>query len=197
MPTCPNGHRNPRNQQLCKECDALIISASPTRSLSDRAWRVTISASVIAAVVLATVLGVIVTDRGASETGSAPTAPERSSIQQWWSATHEHFAALQGAVNDSRKALGHNDETALEKSCQDMHDAGAVGLRAHLPAPTADLTAEIDAAINDAHEAAHMCLAAASGSLNNYAGEFAANLDQAERHLEAALDIVNENLLTA
>ena len=42
-----------------------------------------------------------------------------------------------------------------------------------------------------------MCLAAISGSLNNYFGEFAANLDQAEMHLKAALSLVNKSLLTA
>ena len=89
------------------------------------------------------------------------------------------------------------DQAALEKSCQEMHDAGAVRLRAHLPAPDPDLTAELDAAINDAHDAAHMCLAALADSQNNYAGEFVSNLDQADKHLKAALDIVNKSLLTA
>ena len=118
-------------------------------------------------------------------------------MQQWWSAAHEHFDELQGALEDSRAALELRDEPALEPSCQEMHDAGVVRLRAHLPAPDPDLTAELDAAINDAHDAAHMCLSAVSGSLNNYAGEFVSNLDQAEKHLEAALAIVNKGLLTA
>jgi hypothetical protein len=196
MPTCPNGHRNPRNQQLCEECDALIMPASPKRSLSDRAWWVIISASV-AAVVLAAVLGVVVTHRAEPETFSAPTTAETTAMQQWWSAAHEHFDELQGAVDDSRAALERQDEAVLQKSCQDMHDAGAVDLRAHLPAPDPDLNAELDAAINDAHDAAHMCLAALNGSLNNYAGEFVSNLDQAAMHLKAALGIVNKSLLTA
>ena len=108
-------------------------------------------------------------------------------MQQWWSAAREHFDELQGAFEASRAALERRDQPALEKSCQQMHDAGVVKLRAHLPAPDPDLTAELDAAINDAHDAAHMCLAAISGSLNNYVGEFVANLDQAEMHLKAAL----------
>ena len=197
MPTCPNGHRNPRNQQLCEECDALIIAASPQHSLSDRARWVIISASVIAAVILAAALGVVVTHHAKPETDSAPTTSESAAMQRWWSAAHEHFDKLQNAVEDSKEGLERQDEAVLRKSCQDMHDAGAVELRAHLPAPNPDLTAEIDAAINDAHEAAHMCLAAVSGSLNNYAGEFVSNLDQAEKHLKAALDIVNEKLVEA
>ena len=196
MPKCPNGHRNPRDQQLCEVCDALIVPTEK-RALSGRAWWAIIAASVVAAVVLAAVLGVVVTHRGGPETSSAPANAENTAMQQWWSAARGHFDELQGAVADTREALERQDEAMLRSSCQDMHDAGAVDLRAHLPTPNADLTAEIDAAINDVHEAAHMCLAAASGSMNNYAGEFAANLDQAEKHLESALGIVNKKLLTA
>lgn len=118
-------------------------------------------------------------------------------MQQWWSGAREHFTELQGAVKDSRAALKRQDEPALERSCQQMHDAGVVDLRAHLPSPDPDLTAELDAAITDAHDAAHMCFAAMSGSLNNYFGEFGSDLDQAEMYLSAALDIVNKHLLTA
>jgi uncharacterized membrane protein YdfJ with MMPL/SSD domain len=196
MPKCPNGHRNPADQQLCEVCDALIVPTEK-RSLSRRTWWAIIAASVVAAVVLATVLGVVVTHRAGPEISSAPTNAESTAMQQWWSSAHEHFDDLQSAVNDTREALKRQDEAMLQSSCQDMRDAGTVDLRAHLPTPNADLTAEIEAAINDAHEAAHMCLAAASGSLNNFAGEFAANLDQAEKHLESALGIVNTKLLTA
>ena len=194
MPRCPNGHHNPRHQQLCSECDALIVPAK-TRTLSDRAWWIILSTAVVAAVALAAVL--VVVYRAAPETSSAPTTAESTAMQQWWSAAHEHFDELQGALDDSREALARADEPALEKSCQTLHDAGTVELRAHLPAPDPDLTAELDAAINDAHDAAHMCLAAISGSLNNYVGEFAANLDQADKHLKAALGIVNNSLLEA
>lgn len=196
MPKCPNGHRNPRGQQLCETCDALIVPAEK-RSLSGRAWWAIIAASIVAAVALTAVLGVVVTHRERPETSSAPTNAESTAMQQWWSAARGNFNDFQGALDDTREGLKRQDEAMVQSSCQDMHDAGAVDLRAHLPTPNADLTAEIDAAINDAHEAAHMCLAAASGSLNNYVGEFAANLDQAEKHLTAALNIVNESLLEA
>lgn len=196
MPKCPNGHRNPRGQQLCETCDALIVPAEK-RSLSGRAWWAIIAASIVAAVALTAVLGVVVTHREGPETSSAPTNAESTAMQEWWSAARGHFDDFQGALDDTREGLKRQDEAMVQSSCQDMHDAGAVDLRAHMPTPNADLTAEIDAAINDAHEAAHMCLAAASGSLNNYVGEFAANLDQAEKHLTAALNIVNKSLLEA
>ncbi|HET7667017.1 MAG TPA: hypothetical protein VFK56_13305 [Mycobacterium sp.] len=195
MPICPNGHRNPKGQQLCEECDALIVPESSKR-VSARRWWVIISMSLVAAVVLAVVLGGVL-HRAEPETSSAPTGPDTSAMQQWWTAASEHFDELQGAVEKTRDALQRQDERVLLNSCQEMHDAGTVKLRAHLPAPDPDLTAEIDAAINDAHDAAHMCLAAAKGSLNSYIGEFASNLDQSDKHLTAALVIVNKKLLTA
>lgn len=195
MPTCPNGHRNPRHQQLCAECDALIVPAK-NRSLSGRALWMIVSTSVVA-VILTGVLVVIVANRSEPEPARPPTSVDAIAMQQWWSAASEHFDELQSALEDSRTALERRDEPALEPSCQEMHDAGVVKLRAHLPAPDPDLTAEIDAAINDAHNAAHMCLSAVAGSLNNYAGEFESNLDQADKHLKAALDIVNKGRLAA
>ena len=195
MPKCPNGHSNPKNQQLCHECDALIVPRSGR--LSNRTLWIVLSTSVVSAVILAVVLGFVALHRAEPQRSSAPTTSTTAAMQQWWSTAHEHFDELQSAVRDSQQALKRQDDATLQKSCQQMHDAGVVKLRAHLPAPDPDLTAELDAAINDAHEAAHMCLSAISGSENNYAGEFVSNLDQSEKHLEAALDIVNKGLLTA
>ena len=108
MPTCPNGHRNPRNQQLCRECDALIIPAKKRR-LSDRALWIIVSTGVVAAVVLATVLGVAATHRTEPVTSSAPTTAGSVAMQQWWSAAREHFDELQGALDASRGALERRD----------------------------------------------------------------------------------------
>lgn len=194
MPKCPNGHSNPKTQLLCSECDALI--PPPSKRSSDRTLRIVLSTSVAAAAILAVVLGVIVTDRPGSQASSAPTTSAAAAIQQWWSAAHDSFDELQSAVSDSQQALDRQDGATLEKSCQSMHDAGAVNLKAHLPSPDPELTAELDAAITDSHEAAHMCLSAVHGSLNNYAGEFVADLDQAAKHLKAALHLVSKNRLT-
>jgi|KBSSwiS6_1023812.scaffolds.fasta_scaffold34532_2 hypothetical protein len=173
-----------------------MIVPAQERSLSGRAWWAIIATSIVATVALAAVLISIVTHR-TPETSSAPTTAADAAMQQWWAAAQEHFDTLQNAVEDTRKGLADQDEAVLQKSCQDMHDAGAVDLRAHLPAPDPDVTAEIDAAINDAHEASHMCLAAISGSLNSYAGEFDADLEQADKHLQAALAMINKGRLTA
>lgn len=75
-----------------------------------------------------------------------------------------------------------------------MHDAAGVDLPAHLPTPNPDLTSELTAATADANAAAHMCLSAVAGSVNNYHGEFAADVDQADKHLTKAQELINKAL---
>jgi len=75
-----------------------------------------------------------------------------------------------------------------------MHDTAAVELPRHLPAPTPELTQELTAAVEDAHEASHMCMSVLSRSSNNYDAEFPVDTDQAERHLIAARELVREAL---
>jgi hypothetical protein len=128
-------------------------------------------------------------------TGSpAPTTDGTTAIQQWWSGAHKHFTELQGALDDSQRALERLDGPALAAACQRMEDAAGVDLPAHLPTPDPDLTSELAAATADAHAAAHMCLSAAAGSVNNYHGEFAADVDQADKHLTAAQELINKAL---
>ena len=132
---------------------------------------------------------------GSDRTGSpAPTTDGTTAIQQWWSGAHKHFTELQSALDDSQRALERLDGPALEAACQRMEDAAGVDLPAHLPTPDPDLTRELAAATADAHAAAHMCLSAAAGSVNNYHGEFAADVDQADKHLTAAQELINKAL---
>jgi hypothetical protein len=132
---------------------------------------------------------------GSDRTGSpGPTTDGTTAIQQWWSGAHKHFTELQSALDDSQRALERLDGPALEAACQRMEDAAGVDLPAHLPTPDPDLTSELAAATADAHAAAHMCLSAAAGSVNNYHGEFAADVDQADKHLTAAQELINKAL---
>src|SRR5690242_5396066 len=103
MPKCPNGHRNPKNQELCAVCDALMVPTQP-RSLSGRAWWAIVVTSIGAVVIVAAVLGVVGTKRSHPETSSTPIAAD-AAMRQWWSAAQEHFDALQNAVDDTRKGL--------------------------------------------------------------------------------------------
>ncbi len=53
----------------------------------------------------------------------------------------------------------------------------------------------LGAAIQDLHNAAHMCLSVIAGSMNSYGGEFSSDLQQGEKHLDAALAIINKSAL--
>ena len=85
------------------------------------------------------------------------------------------------------------DPKLIEDACQRMEDTADVKLRARLPSPDQDLTAELGAAIQDIHAAAHMCLSVIAGSMNSYGGEFASDLQQGDKHLDAALAIINKS----
>ena len=117
-----------------------------------------------------------------------------AAVQEWWSGAQEHFTELQNALEDSQRAVDRFDGPALEAACPRMHDAAAVDLPAHLPTPDPDLTSELTAATADAHTASHMCLSAVAGSENNYHGEFAADVEQADKHLTKAQELINKAL---
>jgi hypothetical protein len=53
----------------------------------------------------------------------------------------------------------------------------------------------LTAAAEDVHAAAHMCLSLAAGSQNTYNGEFLADLEQADRRLVHAQELINKALL--
>lgn len=200
MPTCPNGHHNPRNQPLCSVCDALI-SAGTGQCPPRRAWRLVVPAIALVASIAAAGVGIAAWHTEPVKSSVPATSDTLAAVQQWWPTAHDHFYELQNALMDTRGALDSALErkggSMLDTSCHKLHDAGAVKLRSDLPSPDRLLTAELDAAINDSHEAAHMCLAAIAGSQNNYAGEFVAELDQAEKDLITALDMVNKSLSVA
>ena len=194
MAKCPNGHRNPKNQQLCGQCDAMIVPDAVQHPSRGNVWRYALPVSLATSVLLATALSLTVAERAVRE---APTTDVHTSTQHWWLVTRPDLDELRNTLLDTRSALQQQDGPALDTSCHKLHDTAVVRLRAHLPTPDPELTAELDAAINDAHDAAHMCLAAISGSENNYAGEFRSALDQADRNLTAALMIVNNSLSAA
>lgn len=195
MLICPNGHHNPAHQQLCQVCDALIVptSAENTRSARRRSVLLFTSAgAILLAVVVAGLVAVVVTNgRG---TPRPPDEVDSAAVRQWWSTAREHFDELKDAVDVANGAVEKQlDPKLIKDSCQQMHDAADVKLQAHLPSPDRALTAELGAAIQDLHAAAHMCLSVIAGSMNSYGGEFEADLQQGEKHLDAALAIINKS----
>ncbi|WP_260762142.1 hypothetical protein [Mycobacterium sp. SMC-4] len=162
-----------------------------------RSWYRTwpgIAAVAIAAVAVVTAAVFVIVLSGRPEPPSSQPPSARADIAQWWSSAYPHVTDLQQALDDSRRALKGMDGPLLTAACQRMHDAAGVDLVAQLPAPDRDLTAALNAAAVDAHQAAHMCLAVLERTLNNYDAEFTSNVDQADRHLKAAVAIVNRNL---
>ena len=116
---------------------------------------------------------------------------------EWWSQAREPFTDLQQSLADAQRALVAVDPTAMDEACQQMHDSAAVGLPALLPAPSPELTSELGAATEDAHAGAHMCLSVLARSTNSYSGEFPVDVEQAEKHLLAAQELVREALVGA
>lgn len=128
-----------------------------------------------------------------AEVAAAPVT-ERAAIEQWWEAgANKHVAALQDALESAQRSLQQFDKLGVERSCQRIHDASVVDLQTDVPSPDPDLTAELNAAIQDAHTTAHVCLSAISGSANNYDIEFTTYLDQTLKHLKAATDIADKS----
>ncbi len=118
----------------------------------------------------------------------------RAAISQWWNEAYPDVTALQAVLDEAQRALRRREPVALASACQVMHDVAAVQVPAHLPAPDGDLGAELGAAAEDAHSAAHMCLSVIDQTPNNYDAEFVSNLEQASRQVKSAISSANEYL---
>ena len=196
MVKCPNGHHNPPGFDLCGECGAVIEETAPRASAWYRTRWFLIGASAVVALVVSIAVVVFAVDRGGQRAEpEAVTPTEQQSISQWWEHAHTPVAKLRESIADARQALNRLTPMGLEQACQRMHDLAGVDVHTYLPAPTPELTNELAAAAEDAHAAAHMCLSAAAGSKNAYDGEFMSNIEQAERQLVHAQEIVNAALL--
>lgn len=197
MLICPNGHHNPADQQLCQVCDALIVptSADNTRSARRRlVLLVTGAGAILLAVVVAGVVAVVVANGSWRGTPRPADDVDSAAVRQWWSTARSDFDDLKDAVDIANGAVDKQlDPKLIEDACQQMEDTADVKLRARLPSPDQDLTAELGAAIQDLHAAAHMCLSVIAGSMNSYGGEFASDLQQGDKHLDAALAIINKS----
>lgn len=140
--------------------------------------------------------GIVATHRERHTSSAAPTTSSMTAMQQWWSSSRSDFTEVRQASDEVRQALDVIRPGALVAACQHVHDAAEVGLQSHLPSPDAQLTAELHAAIEDFHSAAHMCLAVVAGSSVDYDAEFLSSMAQANRHMSAAQDIINKTLFS-
>ncbi|MCV7204310.1 hypothetical protein H7J71_20070 [Mycolicibacterium peregrinum] len=198
MPTCPNGHSNPAHWEFCNECGAPIDEPeddSPAKFWPGSRRKGWLVAGAVAVLLAGIGVGASVFAGGA---GDQPS-PRRdqaaaSAVAQWWAQSHDDVSGFRAALHDSQQAIALQDAGALLKACQQLHDTAGVRIPARLPSPDSELTSELQAAAQDAHEASHMCLAAAAGSMNSYRGEFAADIAQADKHLAAAQEIVDQSV---
>lgn len=144
----------------------------------------------------AAAVGGFAVGRGTS-IGPMSSLPNEKSVEQWWTDHRADVAALRSSIHQSQDALGRENLSALSAACLRMHDDAVITLKSDLPAPERGLDSEIRGAIEDAHAASHMCLAAEAGSINNYAGEFRSQMAAADRQLKAAEDAVGGHPATA
>lgn len=199
MVECPQGHPNPAGWQLCGECGSPIeVTPDLSHDVWYRANWAIVGASVLAVIALSAAIVAILATGGDGQPGPpAEASTDKATILEWWSQARAPFTDLQGSLSDAQRALATVDRTAMDEACRQMHDTAAVDLRAHLPAPTPELTSELEAATEDAHAAAHMCRSVLARSTNSYDGEFPVGVEEAEEHLLAAQELVRQALVGA
>ncbi|MBY0286266.1 MAG: hypothetical protein K2X52_03850 [Mycobacteriaceae bacterium] len=197
MVECPQGHQNPAGWQLCGECGSSIeATPEPARDVWYRAKWAIVGASVLAVVALSSAIVTLTVTGGDGQADrSAPESADPTTILEWWAQAREPFTDLQNSLADAQHALVNVDRSAMDDACRQMHDTAAVDLPVHLPAPRPELTSELEAATEDAHAAAHMCLSVLARSTNSYDGEFPVDVEQADKHLLAAQELVRKALV--
>lgn len=191
MVSYPNGHPNQPGQWGAPIAPG--YAPSITRSTRRAKWLMGAAIAVLV-FVTATIGTVAVTNHTQRAGSPSPTAPPTIVLQQWWAGAHNDFTEMQNASQDVDQAFRNFRPGALAAACQHVHDAAEVWMQSHLPSPNPELTAELHAAVEDFHSAAHMCLAAAAGSTINYDAEFFSLMRQANMHMRAAHKIINQLL---
>lgn len=181
----PITHIAPDGQPTCEVCGRRVDVVAQEDPKTRRTFWTAAAISLTGALVSLGVFTVLLLD-GRDRSSPPPALAEAGALQQWWAAAQPASDALRDAVKDAQRSLIRLDRTALQNSCQRMHDSAAIDVPAHLPAPDPYVTVELRAVNDDVHAAAHMCLAVAAGAPTNYDGEFVSNLNQAERHLTEA-----------
>jgi hypothetical protein len=130
--------------------------------------------------------------------GSAgPATSSVTALQQWWAGAERDFTDMRNASEDVDQAFSRFRPGALAAACQHVHDAAEIRMQSRLPSPNRKLTAELSAAIKDFGFAAHLWLAAVAGSPENYDGELLSLMAQANKHMRAAQNVIDQLLPNA
>jgi hypothetical protein len=118
-----------------------------------------------------------------------------TALKQWWAGAEKDFIDVRNASDDVEKAFSGFRPGALAAACQHVDDATGVKMQDHLPSPDAKLTAELHAAIKNFRFAAHLCLTGVARSPTDYDDEFLSSMAQANTHMRAAEDIIDQMLI--
>jgi hypothetical protein len=195
MVTHPHGPPNPPERESDGQWGIPIAPRSvPSRTASRRYAKWFAGMAIAVLVVAGAAAGIVATNHTQHTGSTGPTVSSTRALQQWWAEAQQDFADMQNASKDVDQAFSRFMPGALAAACQHMHDAAEVGMQSHLPSPNPELTAELHAAVEDFHSAAHLCLAVVAGSPANYDGEFFSSMSEANRHMRAAQDIINKML---
>ncbi len=153
---------------------------------------------VLAVVLVAgSLAGVAVAHRTRDVASADPATSSVAALQHWWAGAEKDFTDMRSASRDVDQAFSRFRPGALTAACQHVHDAAAVMMESGLPSPNRKLTAELDGAIKDFNFASHLCLAGVAGSPADYDGEFLSVMAQANKHMQAAQDIIDQILIDA
>jgi hypothetical protein len=196
MVSFPDGHPK---QPSCESPGQLGVPIAQnfvsTRTRSRRRAKWVIGAAVALLLIAGAAGGLVATNRGPHINWSGPTTASATALQRWWAGAQDDFTDTQNASGEVDQVFLQFRPGPLLAACQHVHQAAEVRLQSHLPSPNPELTAELHAAIKDFHSVAHMCRTVAGGSSHFYDGEFLSSLAEANRHMQAAQDLINKMLI--
>ena len=151
--------------------------------------------SVVLALLVACLTAILVMTSGTKDADSLRSpAASTSVLQRWWAGAQDDFTDLSNASDEVDQVFQQSRFGLLVAACHHVHDAAEVRLQSDLPSPNPHLTAELHAATEDFHSAAHFCLAKIAGAKVNYDGEFFSAMAEANRHMQAAQSLINKLL---
>ncbi len=108
-----------------------------------------------------------------------------------WYAQLKEFEKAVGAL----QAAGQNADLAgMTAACQQFHDNISIGWQSLLPTPDPALSAALQSAIDDLHDAMHKCLSGVATMNQKDFEEMQSFADQAQVHIQTISNILTADL---
>ena len=194
MVTHADGHSNPPDRELNEAVVPIAHQPEMSATGSRRQAKWFIGGALVVVLFAGGSEGAAVANHMQQISSAGSATSTVTALQQWWARAKQDFTDMRNASDDIDRALSRFRPGALGMACQHVREAAEVKLRSHLPSPDRKLTAELNAAIGDFNFASHLCLTAVAGSPANYDGEFLSLMAQANKHMRAAQDIIDQML---